>query len=310
MNKKDAGRQVVSAYDIAFESGKEKGKQGVLVNVGALEVLFNKTDALDIAWVKYKGNNVSFLSKNGLNSDIGEFANKFEGGFLYTCGMDNVSSCVGGKPVHGSLHYSPAENVYVTLSDDSAEIFGTVRRTALFGENIALKRHFTVKENEIVVCDTVCNEAYTDAKYVLLYHTNFGYPFLDESLKLEIPFVKSEGLTDYAKSRIGKQLQITEPIDGGDEEVFYNTLEKGEVTVTNEGLETRVKVLYDVEDFPVLLQWKSMISGDYALGIEPSLTRFDEFKTRALAPGEKRQYKIKYAFGGLRAANRQDDEMV
>ena len=133
---------------------------------------------------------------------------------------------------------------------------------------------------------------------------------MNESLKLEIPFVKSEGLTDYAKSRIGKQLQITEPIDGGDEEVFYNTLEKGDVTLTNEGLETRVKVLYDVEDFPVLLQWKSMISGDYALGIEPSLTRFDDFKPRALAPGEKRQYKIKYAFGRLRAANRQDDEMV
>ena len=253
MNKKDSGRQVVSAYDIAFESGKEKGRQGVLVNVGALEVLFNKTGALDIAWVKYKGNNISFLSKNGLNSDIGEFANKFEGGFLYTCGMDNVSCCVGGKPVHGSLHYSPAENVYVTLSDDGAEIFGTVRRTALFGENIALKRHFTVKENEIIVCDTVCNEAYTDAKYVLLYHTNFGYPFLNESLKLEIPFVKSEGLTDYAKSRIGKQLQITEPIDGGDEEVFYNTLENGEVTLTNEHLKTIIKVVYDVEDFPVLL---------------------------------------------------------
>lgn len=113
-----------------------------------------------------------------------------------------------------------------------------------------LKRHFTVKENEIIVCDTVCNEAYTDAKYVLLYHTNFGYPFLNESLRLEIPFVKSEGLTDYAKSRIDKQLQITEPIDGGDEEVFYNTLENGEVTLTNEHLKTIIKVVYDVEDFP------------------------------------------------------------
>ena len=61
MNKKDAGRQVVSAYDIAFESGRENGKQGILVNVGALEVLFNKTNALDIAWVKYKGNNAQLL---------------------------------------------------------------------------------------------------------------------------------------------------------------------------------------------------------------------------------------------------------
>lgn len=299
MNKKDTGRQVVSAYDIAFESGKEKGKQGVLVTVGAIEVLFNKTNALDITWVKYKGENVSFLSKNGLNFDMGEFPNKFEGGFLYTCGTDNVSSCVGGKPVHGSLHYSPAENVSVKITDGAIEVSGTVRQTALFGENLAFERHFTVKENEIVVCDTVCNEAYTEAKYVLLYHTNFGYPFLNENLKVEIPFVKSEGLTDFAKSRIGKQLQITEPIDGGDEEVFYNTLEKGEVTLVNEELKTRVKVLYDVKDFPVLLQWKSMISGDYALGIEPSLTRFDDFKTRALASGEKRQYKIRYTFGGI-----------
>lgn len=30
-----------------------------------------------------------------------------------------------------------------------------------------------------------------------------------------------------------------------------------------------------------------MISGDYALGIEPSLTRFDDFRMRTLAPGEK-----------------------
>lgn len=32
MNKKDAGRQVVSAYDIAFESGREKGKQGIKID--------------------------------------------------------------------------------------------------------------------------------------------------------------------------------------------------------------------------------------------------------------------------------------
>lgn len=35
------------------------------------------------------------------------------------------------------------------------------------------------------------------------------------------------------------------------------------------------------------------------VGIEPSLTRFDDFKMRALAPGDKKQYKIKYIFGGL-----------
>ncbi len=299
MDKRDTGRQVVSAYDIVFESGREKGKKGLLVTAGKLEVLFNKTNALDIAWVKYKGENISFLSKNGLNSNIGDFANKFEGGFLYTCGMDNVSSCVKDKPVHGSLHYLPAENVSVSVRDGTVEVFGTVRQTGLFGENLALERHFTVTKNGITVSDTVKNLAYVNANYVLLYHTNFGYPFLTEKLKLDIPFTKSEGLTDFAKQRADKQLEITAPVDGGDEEVFYNTLEKGEVTLTNSESKTRVKVTYDVNDFPVLLQWKSMISGDYALGIEPSLTRFDDFKMQKLGAGEEKKYEIKYIFGDI-----------
>ena len=299
MDKRDTGRQIVSAYDIVFESGKEKGKQGILVTAGKLEVLFNKTNALDIAWVKYKGENISFLSKNGLNSNMGEFANKFEGGFLYTCGMDNVSSCVEGKPVHGSLHYLPAENVSVKITDGAVEVFGTVRQTGLFGENLALERHFAVTEGGIILSDTVRNLAYVDAKYVLLYHTNFGYPFLTEKLKLDIPFKKSEGLTDFARKRADKQLEITEPKDGGDEEVFYNTLEKGEVTLTNNELKTRIKVIYDTSDFPVLLQWKSMISGDYALGIEPSLTRFDDFKMQTIRAGEEKKYEIKYTFGDI-----------
>lgn len=299
MDKRDTGRQVVSAYDIVFESGREKGKKGLLVTAGKLEVLFNKTNALDIAWVKYKGENISFLSKNGLNSNIGDFANKFEGGFLYTCGMDNVSSCVKDKPVHGSLHYLPAENVSAEINGETVEVFGAVRQTELFGENLALERHFTVTKNVITVSDTVKNLAYVNANYVLLYHTNFGYPFLTEKLKLDIPFTKSEGLTDFARKRADKQLEITAPVDGGDEEVFYNTLEKGEVTLTNSESKTRVKVIYDVNDFPVLLQWKSMISGDYALGIEPSLTRFDDFKMQKLGAGEEKKYEIKYIFGDI-----------
>ena len=89
--------QMLFAKDICIDN-----KRCILVQNGALEVLFNKDNALDIVWVKYKGVNVSFLSKNGLNDGTQDFTGNFEGGFLYTCGMDNVSSCVSGKPVHGS----------------------------------------------------------------------------------------------------------------------------------------------------------------------------------------------------------------
>lgn len=298
MNERKLGnvKQCFSAYDIQFKGGAENGKNCVLVTAGKLEALFNKDNALDISRVRYCGENISFLSKNGLNSNEGEFAERFEGGFLYTCGTDNVSTCVAGRPVHGSLHYKKAENVYHFTEGEKIVVGGDVRVTALFGENLILRRRFEITENGITVNDEIINDGYTSAEYVLLYHTNFGYPFLDENLKIDMPIIKSEGLTDYAKSRADRRLKITAPIDGGDEEVFYNYLSRGEITLDNDLLGVAVKVRFDTENFPVTLLWKSMISGDYALGVEPATTRFDEFTPTDLPSKAAKRYEIKYEF--------------
>ena len=289
-------KQIVSAYDVVFLNGAESGKNCILVHTGELEVLFNKDNALDISWVKYKGRNISFLSKNGINSVSGTFAEKFEGGFLYTCGMDNVSSCVENKPIHGSLHYRQASEVYHREENGTIVVGGKVRQTALFGSDLVLNREYTVSENGIRISDIVSNEGYTADKYVLLYHINFGYPFLDEDLKAEMPIIKSEGLTEYARSRKNSQLLITPPADGGEEEVFYNYLADGRVKLKNEKIGVTCEMRYGTDDFPVTLQWKSMISGDYALGIEPSVTRFDDFQMRSLPPRGKRLYRIDILF--------------
>ena len=90
--------------------------------------------------------------------------------------------------------------------------------------------------------------------------------------------------------------RITAPVDGGDEHVYYHTLSKGCVRLNNPEMGVAVEMLYNVEDFPVTLEWKSMISGDYALGIEPSLTRFDAFRMKKLQSNEQKTYKIKINF--------------
>ena len=69
-----------------------------------------------------------------------------------------------------------------------------------------------------------------------------------------------------------------------------------ENALVNPEKEIAVEMCYDVKDFPVTLEWKSMISGDYALGIEPSLTRFDKFQMRKLQPSEQKTYEIKINF--------------
>lgn len=272
------------------------GKRCILVQNGKLELLFNIDNALDIVWVKYGGVNLSFLSKNGLNDGARDFVGNFEGGFLYTCGMDNISGCVSGKPVHGSLHYKKCDVAYAFEEAGTIVVFGKVCQSALFGENLCLTRRFVVTENELFLDDTVENLAFIPAQYVLLYHVNYGYPFLDECLQLKIPAKCSEPLTEIAKARSAEMFRITPPVDGGDEDVYYHTLEKGQVRLFNPEQKVAVTMEYDVNDFPVTLEWKSMISGDYALGIEPSLSRFDDFKMRTLSPSEKKNYQIKFRF--------------
>ena len=293
MNEKKLGNvaQIRLAQDVTIQN-----KSCILVKNGELELLFNKTNALDIVWAKYKGVNLSFLSKNGLNDGRGDFASNFEGGFLYTCGMDNISSCVEGKPIHGSLHYSPAQNVSVCETDGAVCVSGEVKETALFGKNLVLVRKYTVTENSLDICDTVENRDFKDTEFVLLYHVNYGYPFLDECLRLDIPASKSEPLTEIARARQADMLRITDPVDGGDEDVYYHTMNTGKVTLENPDKNITVKMLYSTESFPVTLEWKSMISGDYALGIEPSLSRFDDFKMTCLKAKEQKSYQIKICF--------------
>ena len=283
--------QMLFAKEICMDN-----KRCILVQNGALEVLFNKDNALDITWVKYKGINVSFLSKNGLNDGARDFVGNFEGGFLYTCGMDNVSSCVDGKPVHGSLHYKKCDLAYAYEKDGIIYVCGEVKESALFGKNLVMKRCFTVTENSISIADTLENQGFLETDYVLLYHVNYGYPFLDECLKMEVPAIASDPLTEVAKQNKADMFRITAPVDGGDEHVYYHTLAKGQVKLVNPDKEIAVEMCYDVEDFPVTLEWKSMISGDYALGIEPSLTRFDVFQMRKLQPSEQKTYRITINF--------------
>ena len=271
-------------------------KRCILVQNGELELLFNKDNALDIVWVKFKGVNLSFLSKNGLNDGKRDFVGNFEGGFLYTCGMDNVSGCVEGKPVHGSLHYKKCDLAYAYEKDGVLYIYGEVRECALFGKNLLLKRLYTVTENSLEINDTLVNLDYSDTEYVLLYHVNYGYPFLDEGLKIDIPAIKSDPLTAVAEANKQDMFRITAPVDGGDEHVYYHTLSEGKVRLENPDKQVTVEMVYDVNDFPVTLEWKSMISGDYALGIEPSLTRFDKFEMQVLKANESKTYKIKINF--------------
>ena len=136
--------QLISAYEMTFDSGAAKGKSVVLVHNNGLEVMFSKNNALDIEYVKFNGVNMSFLSKNGINERKGPFVNKFEGGFLYTCGMETIGLRCPELPQHGSLHSIPIEDLIIECDEQKVTVSGVAKDTALFGKNLWLRRKFEV----------------------------------------------------------------------------------------------------------------------------------------------------------------------
>ena len=291
--------QIKSAFEVQFTSGKASGKNCILVHNGDLEVLFSKDNALDILYVKYKGKNISFLSANNINTKSYGFSDRFEGGFLYTCGLDNMGLCVKDKVQHGSLHLTKAENVVIDYKDNDIIISGTVRNTALFYQNTAIHRSFTVSENSISIMDTVINESFSKSGHCILYHVNYGHPFLSEDMTLDIPSSQIDPCNDFAKEGLSECLKMSAPIDAIPERCYYHHVTTPKITLTNPKINAKICMEYDKNTLPTLVQWKSMASGAYALGIEPASTRFDNFNLVELDKGESTKYSIKITFSEI-----------
>lgn len=286
-------KQIATLRRYTVSEGVEKGLDVIDCDNGKIRFLINVTKALDIMQLYHEGQNMSFISKNGFSPLEHEFGNRFEGGMLYTCGFDAVGGREGFT-THGRHHNNPAEIVVAKCDEEEIVVEGIVRDTAIFGENLVLRRCISAKvgESTITVEDTLTNEGFTPAEYAVLYHINVGFPMLDEGCEVKGGIKAITPRTPYAEECIDEALRITPPEAGREEMCYYLDLD-GEVSLENKKINKTFKVTYSKETLPEFLEWKAMTSGDYALGLEPSTTRLDEnlsFKT--LKAGESKKFKI------------------
>ena len=146
--------QLAGVRRIEYQDGRASGLRCVLVENGVLEFPLMLDKCLDPAWLRYRGMNMSFLSKPGLQGrnaydTAGEEAvYSIMGGAMFTCGLGNVHGCrrIGGTdyPTHGRIRTTPAEKVSMDAFWDGGEyrirVTGEMREARLFGENMVLRR--------------------------------------------------------------------------------------------------------------------------------------------------------------------------
>ena len=280
--------EVASLRRYTLTEGVERGLDVIDCDNGRIRFLLNVTKACDVMQLYHKGVNVSFVSKNGFSARELSFLDRFEGGMLYTCGLDSVGGREGFE-IHGSLHNTPARITRAECSEEGILVEATVKSTALFGRNLTLKRRIAAKpfSDTLSIKDTVVNEGFCDEDYALLYHVNVGYPMIDEGAYVTLDEKNVIPRTPWSEKNIASMKNIGAPVPLEEETCYFLELEKPRASVTNERLGKRLTVSYSPDILDHFIEWRSMASGDYALGFEPTTTFLDDkFEYKKLAPSE------------------------
>ncbi len=286
--------QIAGIRRYEYNSGTAKGITAAEVRTGSglvFSVLEQKN--MDIHSLEYKGINFAFYYKNGLYTSErfspveNEFLAYAGGGMMYTTGLQNSGPANTDdglyQPLHGRIHAMPADNCAATAAYDENGIFkirlqGRSRESRLFGHNLTLNRtvstelyakHFTLE-------DVVYNETCRNTFFSLMYHFNFGYPFLDEGTEFIVPTrTTCTARTDHSKKYFEDRFRMSAPIDNFEEHLYYHDIPAdtqgiSNLLVNNPKLGLAVRLSFTKATLPYLGEWKSMGSGDYALGILPS----------------------------------------
>ena len=287
--------QVASLRRYTITEGRGKGLDVIDCDNGKTRFLLNVSKACDMMQLYYKGKNMSFVSKNGFTKREVPFAKRFEGGMLYTCGLDSVGEREGFEE-HGSIHNTPAEILRAECNEQEIVVEAVIRDTEICGKNLVLRRKITapIGGDTVAVQDTLTNESYRDEAFCLLYHVNVGYPMLDEGARIVADTKLCQPRTPWAEKNIDTAYQITAPVPNMEETCYYLEPKDHSVSLVNEKLGRKFTVSYSGDTLPNFLEWKSMASGDYALGLEPCTTKLDDlFAYSTIKAGETIAFSLK-----------------
>ncbi|MFV0529791.1 MAG: aldose 1-epimerase family protein [Lachnospiraceae bacterium] len=284
-------QQLAYVQKAEFTEGRAKGLGAYIIKNDTLRLVVLEDKCLDIAEVSYKGRTLNFMAKPGLMGKTDhaitgvEGTRSLMGGFLFTCGLENTClACEdedGYHPMHGQIRVTPSEQ---TASGSEWEgdqykmsVSGRMREARLFGSNLTLSRTVSTVygESKFVIMDRIENQGFKAEPMMILYHFNFGYPFLDEKSEVLLPTVQARPRDKNAEKNAQAWNHGEAPLDNEAERVYLHELKADEkqdtmVAVVNEAQELAVSIRFNQKYLPHFVQWKSLASGDYALGLEPT----------------------------------------
>ncbi|MEI6970031.1 MAG: aldose 1-epimerase family protein [bacterium] len=287
-----------------LRGGFSDGVDVIEVNNGTMSITILPTRGMGILDCAYKGNRLGWSSpvKGPVNPKFVNLADRGGLGWLQgfnevivRCGLES-NGAPGtdmvpnnkGQPspvtlgLHGRIANIPAHYVEVSVKPGAHPelcVTGIVDEAMLFCPQLRLKATLTtgVGSNAMTITDEVTNTKDTVGELELLYHCNFGEPFLGRGSRLLIPASETAPRDSRASEDIDTWHEYLPPTPGYAEQCYWhvpladgkgNTVAMLENSAGNKG----VAIRFNVKQLPCFTQWKCTggRSEGYVTGLEPA----------------------------------------
>lgn len=312
--------QLLRINDYVAVDGKAHGIRATDIHNGRLSLTVCADKGMDFPYLSYKGINMGYIAPCGLagssyydDRDAG-FLRVFFAGFLTTCGLTHTGTpCdIDGRHygLHGRINNTPAEEYSAKLVEDDigsrAVVSGLLRQGSLLGENLTLRREIIVgcDEKSFSFEDHIVNRSFQRERHMMLYHFNMGYPLLDESAELFVPYREVQARDAHSQAEIDRKLEIPAPISGTVDQCYFYRLctdINGQTFagIYNHNLDFGMLMEFDGNLLDHFVQWKMVCEGQYILGLEPGnatsqgvLKESELGHVKYLEPWESRTYRF------------------
>lgn len=282
--------QVCGLRRYTLSEGFAKGTEAIDVKTGGgLEYTVLPSRALDISLVSYKGVNLTYLTPGGetvpsyykRRSD--DWLHAFFGGLLTTCGPFNIGrACTSGGrefALHDRFSNTPARFVCAGVPDeDGITVTGQIDFGALGKEKIRVFRTVfsPLSSSSVTITDRIENYGFTESPLTILYHTNWGYPFLTEKTKVYVDASGMECYDGYSAACAADVLKVSPPDPDSKEKNYFHTMNfKGgfaHAAIVNPGLNNLGALLTFNSELKYLTHCKVENPVDYLVALEPCNT--------------------------------------
>jgi len=185
-------------------------------------------------------------------------------------------------PLHGRIANTPASHVAVSVVTTDGEtelvVTGTVETGMLFFPCLCLETRISTRvgSHAVTLHDEVVNRNSVPQEMELLYHCNFGEPFLQKGSRLVAPSRRVAPRDARAVDGVKDHDVYLPPTPGYVEQVYWHELcadRKGNTVVMlrNRTGSKGVALRFNTRQLPCFTQWKNTAASEdgYVTGLEP-----------------------------------------